>query len=332
MVDIALKAGVSQATVSLVLNDVANARISPATRQRVKSIAADLGYSRKSPGARASSVRVIGMLIDEVTTTPFASPLIEGARDAAAAEGCIVAVFCTHGDPAAETAALEVLATTALVGLLYTTLVTRAVTPPASLGDVPVVLLNCHEAQGRFPSVVPGDVTGGSAATAALIASGHRRVAHIAGEEWGEASRDRARGYRRALTSHGIPFDPALLVGPAWTVDSGREMTLRLLDLPAPPTGIFCFNDRAAIGAYEAAALRGLRIPADLSIVGFDDEDLVANLLPPLTTVVLPHDEMARTAVAVLGAMAADRAPQRTRRIRIDCGLVARASVGAPAV
>lgn len=328
MVDIALAAGVSQGTVSLVLNDVANTRVAPETRNRVRAEAERLGYIRKAPAGRAAGVRVIGMLIDEVTTTPFASPLIEGARDAAAAEGCIVAVFCTGGHPAAEEAALEVLAATGLVGVLYTSLVTRAVKPPQRLETLPTVLLNCHEVQARFPSVVPGDVTGALGATAALIAAGHRRIAHIAGEYWGEASRDRAKGYRQALTSADIPFDPDLLIGPGWTVDGGRDLTLQLLDLKNPPTAIFCFNDRVAIGAYEAAAMRGKRIPEDLSIVGFDNEDLVANLLPPLTTMILPHDEMARTAVAILGELPAPNGPAlRPRRIKIDCDLVVRGSV-----
>jgi LacI family transcriptional regulator len=261
--------------------------------------------------------------------TPFASPLIEGARDAAAAEGCIVAVFCTGGQPEAELAALEVLSATGLVGVLYTSLITRTVMPPQRLSQFPAVLLNCHEPHGHFPSVVPGDVTGGLGATEVMIRAGHRRIGHIQGEEWGEASRDRAKGYRQALTSADIAFDGRLLVGPAWTVDSGRDLTLHLLDLPDPPTGIFCFNDRAAIGAYEAAALRGLRVPEDLSIVGFDDEDFAANLLPPLTTMVLPHDEMARTAVQMLGHMRPEGAAARPRRIKIDCGLVQRGSVTA---
>jgi LacI family transcriptional regulator len=331
MVDIALRAGVSQATVSLVLNEVTNARVSVATRARVKAIAAELGYARKGSLARAAGAPLIGMLIDEVTTTPFATQLIEGARDAAAAHGCLVAVFCSGGDAAIEQAALDFLAASGAAGLLYATLVTRTVTPPDRLKDLPAILLNCHDPQRRFPMVLPGDVTGGIGATDALIRAGHRRIAHIAGEDWGEAARDRAQGYRRALTTADILFDADLLVGPAWTVDSGRVMTLRLMDLPEPPTAIFCFNDRAAIGCYEALQLRGLRVPEDVSVIGFDNEDLIANLLPPLSTMILPHDEMARVAVAHLMELRdAAGPPAHPRRIKIDCSFVQRQSIGAP--
>ena len=328
MNDIALAAGVSQATVSLVLNEVPNARVSVATRARVSALADALGYGRKGVFGRALETRVIGMLIDDVTGTPFAAPLIEGARVAAAAQGCVVAVFCTGSDPAIEQAALQVLDATGLVGVLYATLVTRAVVPPARLTGVPVVLLNCHDKARQFPSVTPGDVTAGFAATEVLIAAGHRRIAHLAGEDWGEAARDRALGYRRALSSHDIGFDPALLVGPAWTVASGRELTLHLLDLASPPTAIFCFNDRVAIGCYEALAQRGLRVPQDMSVIGFDNDDLVANLQPPLSTMVLPHDEMARWAVTQL-LERGDRA-LAARRVKIDCDPFLRESVGVP--
>ena len=332
MNDIANKAGISQATVSLVLNNVANSRVSEETRARVKAIAAQLGYSKGRPNPPIDSgVRVIGLIIDEVTTTPFATPLIEGARDEAANHDCIVATFCTGGDQAIETAAIEVLKSTRLIGVLYTSLVTRAVMPPESLNDIPTVLLNCHERRRHFPTVIPGDVTGAFSATHALIQQGHRRIAHIGGESWGEAAKDRVIGYRQALSSADILFDPDLLVSPAWTVDSGREMTLKLLDLPNPPTAIFCFSDRVAIGCYEALRLRGLQVPDDVSVIGFDDEDFVSHMLPPLSTVVLPHDEMARWAVnRLIEQENQPWPPVRPEKIKIDCGLMPRNSISVP--
>jgi LacI family transcriptional regulator len=331
MVDIALLAGVSQATVSLVLSDVANARVSAETRARVRAIADELGYVPRGAKGRSVGARVVGMIIDEVSTTPFASPLIEGARDAAAAQGCVVALFCTGGDPDLEAAALAVLGAMPLAGLLYARLVTQAVAVPAPVLDAQAILLNCHDPERRLPSVIPGDVLGAFGAVQALTRAGHRRIAHISGEDWGEAAQDRIKGYRQALSSADIPFDPALLAGPAWTVASGREHTLRLMDQPDPPTAIFCFNDRIAIGCYEALALRGLRVPQDVSVIGFDNEDLVAHLLPPLTTVVLPHDEMARWAVGLLlGRQGQPEASRHPEQIKIDCALVSRGSVAPP--
>jgi LacI family transcriptional regulator len=336
MTDIALRAGVSQATVSLVLSGTAKARVSGDTRARVWAAAEALGYPRRGGMARANGLRVVGLLIDEVVTSPFAAPLIDGARDEAAARGAVVAVFATGRDEAVEASALDALAGPALAGVIQATLLTRATQVPARLRDLPAVLLNCHE-EGRapeggaaLPCVVPDDVGAAREATACLIRAGHRRIAHLRGEAWGEAARDRARGYRQALAEAGIAHDPALLAGPTWTVGSGREAALRLLDRPGRPTAMFCFNDRVAIGAYEAAALRGLKVPRDLSVMGFDNEDLVAHLLPPLSTMQLPHDEMARRAVAMLldGAAAPGR-PAGGRTV-VECPPVPRGSVAPP--
>jgi LacI family transcriptional regulator len=326
MIDVARAAGVSQATVSLVLNNVAHARVSTKTRAKVAAVAAALGYSRKPATTMSIGAPVIGMLIDELSTTPFSAPLIEGARDEAAAQGALLAVICTRADPEAEAAALEMLGQTNLLGILYTTLVTRAVTVSARMAMQPLVLLNCHDTSRRFPSVRPADVSGAFAAVTALITAGHRRIAHLAGEDWGEASRDRAKGYRQALATADIGIDPTLTAQPVWTVDSGRAATARLLKLPDPPTAFFCFNDRAAIGCYEAIAQAGLQVPRDISVVGFDNEDLVAHLSPPLTTMILPHDDMGRWSVQVLtGAQTGG-----PRQVKMDCPIVLRQSIGKP--
>ena len=326
MNDIALGAGVSQATVSLVLNEVANARVSASTRRRVKELAASLGYTLKRGALTRGGTRVIALLIDDVTSTPFAAQLIEGARAEAALQGCIVAVICTGSDPETESAALQMLGQAGLVGVLYATLLTRSVVAPDLLHQVPSILLNCHDKSHSFVSVVPSDVAAGFAATTALIAAGHRRIAHLPGEDWGEAARDRLLGYRRALAAHDIAYDPALVTGPAWTIASGRDMTQHLLDQPDPPTAIFCFNDRVAIGCYDALERRGLSVPRDMSVVGFDNDDLAANLQPPLSTMVLPHDEMARWAVAQV--LNPDKSAPR--RFKVECEFLPRGSIAAP--
>jgi LacI family transcriptional regulator len=327
MVDIGERAGVSQATVSLVLNGVPNARVSEATRARVLEAAEALGY-RKGPRHHVpeDKARVIGLLIDEVTTTPFASPFLEGAREEAALQDVVVATFCTRADPKLESLALDLLLKNKIIGVLYTTLITRAAEPPERLRDVPTIMLNCYEPKLQYPAVVPADVAGGYAATEALLKAGHTRIAHLAGENWIEAAEDRERGYRQALATWDIPADEELIMRGGWTVNGGRELTNRLLDMANPPTGIFCFNDRMAMGAYDALRQRGLRVPDDVSVVGFDDEDMAAYLLPPLTTVVLPHEEMARWAV---GALLDEQLPVASpRKLKIECPLVVRNSVG----
>ncbi|MFD1942523.1 LacI family DNA-binding transcriptional regulator [Paradevosia shaoguanensis] len=331
MIDVAERASVSQATVSLVLNGVANARVSESTRQRIFEAAEALGY-RKGPrhSVPENASPVIGLLLDEVSTTPFAMPFIEGARDEAALQDVLLATFCTRGDPKLENAALEMLAQQKAIGVIYATLVTTQLADmPKRLGNLPTVLLNCYEKRARYPSVVPGDVAGGHAATEALLKVGHRRIAHLAGEQWIEAARARAQGYRQALTTWDVAVDPDLLVTGGWTVNGGRELTAKLLELDNPPTAIFCFNDRMAIGAYDAVRAKGLRVPDDISIVGFDDEDLASYAQPPLSTVILPHDEMARWAVgALLDRRAGDTS---ARKIKMECPLVPRGSIAPPA-
>lgn len=327
MIDIGERAGVSQATVSLVLNRVPNARVAEATRQRVFEAAEALGY-RKGPQHQvpANKARVIGLLIDEVTTTPFATPFIEGAREEAALQDVVVATFSTRGDPKLEALALDMLLQNQIIGVLYASLITRPAEPPARLHDVPTVMVNCYDRKRAYPAVLPSDVTGGYTATEALLKAGHRRIAHLAGESWIEASVNREKGYRQALASWDVPVDESLIKRGGWTIPGGRELTHQLLELRNPPTAIFAFNDRMAVGAYDALRQRGLSVPGDISIVGFDNEDTSAFLDPPLSTIVLPHDEMARWAV---GALLDEQLPAASpRRIKIECTLIERGSIG----
>lgn len=329
MMDIGHKAGVSQATVSLVLNGVPNARVGEATRTRVLDAADALGYRR---GPRhpvpANKTRVIGLLIDEVTITPFATPFLEGARDEAALQDVVIATISTRGDEKLENMALDLLLASQPIGIIYATLVTREVIPPARLRDVPTVLLNCYDPDRAFTSVTPADVTGGFAATEALLKAGHRRIGHLAGEDWIEAAEERERGYRQALSTWDVPVDEALIMRGGWTVDGGRVLAERLLALPDPPTALFAFNDRMAIGAVDALRQAGLSVPEDISIVGFDDEDIASYQQPPLSTVLLPHEEMARWAVA---ALLEEQVPASTpRRVKIECPLIERATIAPP--
>lgn len=332
MHDVAEKAGVSQATVSLVLNGVANARVSAATRRRVQEAAEELGYRRGPqhpvPAGRA---KVIGLFIDEVTTTPMLGPFLEGAMEEGALQDVAVAVFFTGGDPALEKTAVDMLVAQNAIGAVYTTLITREVVMPSHFAPLPLVLLNCYESELRYPSVVPGDVVGGYVATETLIKAGHKRIAHLAGEDIIGASTERYQGFLMAMEKHGIPIQEHLVTQGGWNVREGRERSLALLSRPDRPTAIFCFCDRMAVGCYDAARILGLAIPDDISIVGFDDEDIAANLLPPLTTLVLPHNEMARWAVGqLLDSFEGVDADERLQKIKIECQLVERGSVGAP--
>lgn len=329
MRDIAVACGVSQATVSLVLARAPGTRISEATRRAVSAKAAELGYHR---GPRVTARRpLVGMLIGEVTSTPHVAGLIDGVVEAAGEAGLLVSVMPTAGDPDAEAAALDHLAAVGARGVIYARLVTQEVEPPSRLAEWPTVLLNCTAPRSPFPSVVPGDLAAGLTATLALIDAGHRRIAFIGGESTIEAPHERLKGYRRALALRDLPADPALVVRDSWRISGGHAALKRLWRLPDPPTAVFCYCDRSAVGAYYAAAELGLTIPRDLSVVGFDNESFTADMMPPLTTMELPHADMARTAVEELDRMM--RQPgwrPRHPRLKLDCPLVERASVAAP--
>ncbi|HVG46830.1 MAG TPA: LacI family DNA-binding transcriptional regulator [Rubellimicrobium sp.] len=329
MTDIAAACGVSQATVSLVLNNAPGTRISLATREAVQQKAREMGYSRARRAAERQPF--VAMLINDVTCSPHVAGLIEGISEAANELGMLVSVIPTLGDEAVEAAALEHPAAVGAAGIIYARLITQEVVLPPSLGSRPTVLLNCYASGDPFPSIVPGDIAAGLTATLALIDAGHRRIAFIGGEDTLEASRERLRGYKRALAMRDIPADPALVIKGSWTIAGGHAALLRLRYLADPPTAVFCFCDRTAVGVYAAARELGLRIPGDLSVVGFDNEAFTADMAPPLTTMELPHADMARHAVEELHRMMMIPGTRpRYPRMKFDCPLIERASVAAP--
>lgn len=326
MTDVARACGVSQATVSLVLASAPGTRISATTRAAVQAKADELGYRRPHPQPERRPI--VAMLINESSSSAHVGPLIDGAAEAAVEHGLMPLILPTTDDAAAEAAALGLLAGLQVAGVIYARLITQAVKPPSALARWPAILLNCHAFGDPFPSVVPGDLAAGTTATLALLDAGHRRVAFIGGDPIVEAARERLRGYRLALAMRDVPNDPDLVFKGGWTVSGGREGLSRLLRLSDPPTAVFCFSDRTALGVYAAAAAMGLRIPNDLSVVGFDNEDFSADLEPPLTTMELPHGEMARHAVEELHRLMVRPGTRVGHpRMKLDCPMIARASV-----
>jgi LacI family transcriptional regulator len=329
MSDIAAACGVSQATVSLVLNNSPGTRVSDATRMAVLRKAEEIGY--KTNHRRFEQRRLIAMLINEVSSSPHVAGLIEGVSEAANEMGFLTTVIPTAGDEDNEHSALEYLATLPIAGIIYTRLITQQIEPPPQLSHWPTVLLNCHAPGDPFPSVVPGDLAGGMAATLALIAAGHRRIAYIGGEDTIEASRERIKGYRRALTTNDIPVDTALIVKGGWTIKGGYNAFKKLQTLPDPPTAICCYCDRTAMGVYSAAAEAGLSIPSDLSVIGFDNESYTADMLPALTTLELPHFDMGRHAVEMLARIVGlPKSQRQMHKIKIECEMITRQSIAPP--
>ncbi|MDB5784352.1 MAG: LacI family transcriptional regulator [Caballeronia mineralivorans] len=336
MTDIAKLTGVSQSTVSLVLNNATGAKFSDTTRNKVLKAAQDLGYrmTTREPSDAAITAdekNLIVYLADEISTSPHPVVNIDGARDTAFANGRMLAVYSTHGNAEIERQVLDATLTNPnVLGVIYATVYTRKVTLPAALSKVPTVLLNCYTSDSELSSVVPAEVAGGHTATEYLLNAGHRRIGYVNGEPWQDASRDRLKGYRMALATADLPFAAELVREGDWSSGSGFEQTFSLMRESSPPTAIFCANDLMALGAIEALKQLGLRVPEDVSILGYDDQEIARHTHPPLSTVVLPNYELGRWAVETLLQEEHNRAagaPVRRRTVKLDGPLVERASV-----
>ena len=328
MTDVANAAGVSQTTVSLVLNHTDGARLSAHTRERVMKAAAGLGYRpvRRGGVPGTSSATAIGFVCDELSTDPWTSIAFDGVREKAWEHGYTVSVAVTRGDADMERAVLAQLTAQPLLGLIYATINTRQIHAPKVPQPAPTVLLNCYVADHSLPSVVPGEIAGGHTATDFLLKAGHRRIGFINGEPRMEASRARLKGYRQSLATADLPVDPDLVLEGNWQPISGYERTQALMRLPSPPTAIFCANDLMAIGCYEALRELGMTIPDDVAVMGYDDREIAQHLHPPLTTVLLPHFEMGVIAAEIL--LDAVTGPgNRPQQIKVECPLVRRESV-----
>ncbi|HEY5834834.1 LacI family DNA-binding transcriptional regulator [Streptomyces sp.] len=333
--DVAAAAGVSVTTVSHILNRVEGKRISAETRRTVLQVAERLGYlpNNLARGLRLSRSYTVGFVSDEIATTPHSGQIIRGAQEAAAHCGLLLLMLNTGGDPELEHQEIALLLQHRVDGVLYASMYHRVVEVPPQLQSVPTVLLDARSDDPAIPAVVPDEEQGGRTATGELLAHGHRRIGFVTNEDDIPASRGRLAGYRAELAGAGIAFDPALVVADRSDAPGGYRAARALLGSAHPPTALFCFNDRMAMGAYRAAAERGLAIPADLSVIGFDNQELISeNLFPPLTTVALPHYEMGSRAIARLQHLIDVEEPTAALPVPefLHCPLVSRDSVGPP--
>ncbi|MGN8027476.1 LacI family DNA-binding transcriptional regulator [Microbacterium sp. 22242] len=327
--DVARVAGVSLTTVSHSFSG--RRAVNPETRDRIFAVAAGLGYI-PDPYARTlrtSRSSMIALLSDTVLTTPYAGRIVTGAQAVADEHGYALWSLESGGLPSREERHLLALRARKVDGILIARTYHQRLEIPPALGDVPVVVVDAHIDDQGISMVAPDEP--GIAATAVqhLLAHGHRRIAYVAALDDTPATQGREQGYRDTLQAAGIPLDEALIVRAESTAPGGRVAIQRLLDLDDRPTAVFCFNDQMAMGVYQGAKVRGLGIPADLSVVGVDDLDLISAALDPgLTTVALPHVEMGMWAAARLFEQLADpEAPAQHNYMR--CALVERGSVAA---
>lgn len=321
--DVARAAGVSVATVSKVVNG--RYGVAPATSERVMEVVAHLGYetSLVASSLRRRRTNVVGILVAEFE--PFSAELLKGIAVAVAGTGYELLAYsgsATDGAPVGwERRSLSRLAGTLIDGAII-------VTPTVVMTDapVPVVAIDPHTGPGG-PSTIDSDNVGGArAAVQHLIDLGHRRIAHVRGRGDLESAHLRELGYRQSLAEAGIAFDPDLVRDGDYRAGSTTEAARDLLLRPDRPSAVFAANDLSALRVLEVAQELGLRIPQDLSVVGFDDVPEAANAVPALTTIAQPLQEMgAQAARMLLALLDGGEVP---RHVHLPARLVVRASAG----
>lgn len=306
--DVAQHAGVSLGTVSHVLNHPE--KVAPRTRDRVLASISALGYMRSESARqlRAGRGRTVGLVVLDMRN-PFFTDLARGAQDAASDAGLQVILCNTDERPDKEEAHLLALIEHGALGIL--------VIPSDSETErydvlrrqaVPFVFVDRTVDEPIACSVGVDDVEGAELAVRHLLSLGHLHVAMVIGPERLSQVQDRVLGARRAVLEAGLPEDTLQLVEcPALTFADGLDAAQRILGATPRPTAVFCANDLAALGVLQVLTQRGISVPADMSLVGYDDIDFAAAAAVPLTSVRQPSDRIGHVALELLLAEVRDR-------------------------
>jgi LacI family transcriptional regulator len=329
--DIARLAGVSVATVSRVLNDRPD--VAPATRRAVLQVVERHRF-QLNPNAQSLSRKRLGLIAVTVPVVQghYFAAMLGGITDALDDAGRRVLLYPARRDGRPGHSLRERLAPGTADGAVL-------MLPPEPVDELravqadgmPITVIDPREPLDEgIPCVAAANAAGARAATEHLLGLGHRSIAIITGPPGWAATEERREGARAALAGHGLLLDARLVMSGDWQIESGRAAAARLLLAPEPPTAIFAFNDEMAIGTLRAAHERGLRIPDNLSVVGFDDVDRAELVTPRLTTVRQPLDEMGRMAVSLL-LRVLEAQSLEALRVELATRLIVRDSTAAPA-
>lgn len=322
--DIAKLARVSHSTVSRALQN--SPLVNAKTAEKIRRIAHESGY-RASAVARGLVTRrteTIGIVVTTISD-PFASEVVSGIEQAANDHGYSVFLAESNAEPEREKKVVQSLAERRVDGIVVTSSRVGALyLPLLSEMEVPIVLVNNQHPGAFVHSVTIGNLEGSRAAAGHLVWLGHKRIAYL-GDEFGyQSDAERFAGYREALDAAAIPFLPELVVHGDGKPEEAMKAMEKLLALDNPPTAVCCYNDMSALGAMRSIRLRGLRVPEDVSVVGFDDLFLAAYTQPPLTTVRQPMRRMGQLAMESLFKLMSGE--ESEIRIRVAAKLIVRES------
>ena len=300
MRDVAQRAGVSVGTVSNVLNrpDV----VAPDTRARVRAAIAELGFVRSESARllRAGSSQVLALLALDLAD-PFFVGVLRGAEGAARAADLGVLVMDSASSAVTEASHLGMLAQQRVRGVLVTPAdVSGATLAEFARAQIPYVLVDRDIPGGSGCRVLVDDIAGGTMAVAHLIAAGHRRIAYVAGPLELPHYRDRLEGARRAVAEADGDVELVTLPGARGDVAAGRDAAARMLGLRERPTGVFCGNDLIALGVMQGLFAAGVVVPGDVAIVGYDDLEVAAAAVVPLSSIRRPAARVGKAAAELL--------------------------------
>ena len=327
--DVARKAGVSVSTVSHVLNGTR--RVAPSTASAVQAAIESFSYRPNimARSLKSASTRSVGIAISSISN-PYFSDIICAIETECARLGMVVFLSDTEDDPARELEVVQALHQRRVDGVILAPSPDPERRALAYLREarLPCVLVD-RMPDPAFDQVGVNNREAMRKLVERVATLGHRRIGYVGGNPGFETTLERIAGYRDCLASAGVAIDEGLLVTGSATTDSARQAAERLLDLAAPPTALVGGNNLATIGIMKAVRKRGLRVPQDLTIVGFDDFEWADCFEPRLTLVAQPCVEIGRRAAFLL--MERIAAPQGARRtILLDAEIVERESLGAP--
>jgi LacI family transcriptional regulator len=345
LTDVARRARTSTTAVSMVLNGVDAGNVAPSTRERILTAARDLDYrpNTVARSLRRQRTQAVGLVTDSIASSAFAGRIVAGAVDAAAEADYAVLIVDSQARADRERHAFDELAHLRVEGVVYASMGLRRLDarPPTGL---PLTLADCWVDGADIPSFIPDEAMAGRQAARHLVEIGHRRIVMLTGpgphprRTGNIAGPMRSRAFRAEMTHLGVSARESPVVRAGWSIDDGYRAALRVLadgtGVAAPvaerPSAIWAVTDRVATGVLLAATRLGLRVPEDLSVMGMDDqEELAANVVPPLTTMGLPHREIGTLAMRSLLRMLAGE-PVEGKASRLSTPLVIRASTAPP--
>lgn len=325
--DVAVLAGVSNSTVSRVLNN--HPYVTEETKAKVGKAMSELNYrpSRVAQQLRTRESQILGFIVSDISN-PFFSSVARGIEDVAHAKGYSVLLCNSDEDSDREKQYVDVLLAERIAGaIVVPACETSGIYKTFSEVGVPILALDRVLREANVDTVLVDNVKGAYQATTHLLRLGHRRIGLISGPLRVTTGRERQEGYKKAMSAHGLICEGELIKETDFTTDGGYQATLELLEMEDPPTAIFAANNLMTLGALSAIHEQSLQVPHDVAVVGFDDTPWASSLHPPLTVVAQPTYELGRTAADVLLKRISE-GDREIVELRLEPTLVVRGSCG----